>query len=1039
MPLTPATGSPVGPSTTGRTTRGRAPAPLPTHRPTHRRTWAGLASAAACTLVAALVPALPAAAAAPTVALVGTLQSELGCPGDWQPECAATELTPVAGEPDLYRATFAVPAGSYEYKVALDDSWTVNYGAGGAPSGANLTLQAPGGNVTFTYDDRTHVISDDLPVPVGADAAAQWLRQGTIALDLPGDHAGWTFRLFWSPDATLTRSGDEVTGGSSAPLGLTGGLRAGLVRAYPHLKAYESLHVPATVRRQLRSILTDQLAVAAYDASGALRQVTGVQLPGVLDDVYPGAHSHALGPVWKGSRPRVSVWAPTAKDVALELTPAGSTTARRVAMTRDDDGVWSVRGTKSWRDARYRFQVRVYAPTTRKIETNLVTDPYSLGLTTDSARSVLVDLRSREVTPKGWKDLRKPAYRTTGSPTVYELHVRDFSISDETVPAGHRGTYLAFTDARSDGMKHLRELAEAGSSYVHLLPVNDIASIEEDRAKQRTPDCDLASYGPASDQQQACVAKAAADDAFNWGYDPLHYTAPEGSYSTDPDGMARNREFRQMVAGLNGAGQRVVMDVVYNHTPAAGQDPHSILDRVVPGYYQRLDATGQVETSTCCANTATEHPMMGKLMIDSLVTWAKEYKVDGFRFDLMGHQPKAVMLELRRTLDRLTLQHDGVDGKRIILYGEGWNFGEVADDARFVQATQAELAGTGIGTFNDRMRDSVRGGGPFDTDPRVQGFASGLYTDPNGSGASGTTAEQKAALLLEQDRIKVGLAGNLKDYRFADRTGATVKGSQVDYDGQPTGYTDRPAEAVNYVEAHDNETLYDALTYKLSVATTMDERVRMQTLALSTTALSQGTSFWMAGGDLLRSKSFDRNSYDSGDWFNVLDWSKTDNGFGRGLPPKTDNESKYPYLAPLLENPALKPGPSAIAAASAQADDLLRIRRSTPLFALGTRKLVQQKVSFGAGGPDATPGVITMRIDNTVGHDVDRHLKGLVVVFNASPDATTQTVAGTAGRRFALHPVQAAGQDAVVKISAYDRRAGTFTVPGRTVAVFVQR
>src|SRR4029453_4143489 len=191
-----------------------------------------------------------------------------------------------------------------------------------------------------------------------------------------------------------------------------------------------------------------------------------------------------------------------------------------------------------------------------------------------------------------------------------------------------------------------------------------------------------------------------------------------------------------------------------------------------PGYYQRLNpTTGQVETSTCCANTATEHAMMEKLMIDSVVTWAKEYKLDGFRFDLMGHQPKAAMEKLRRALNRLTLAKDGVDGRRIYLYGEGWNFGEVANNARFVQASQLEMAGTGIGPFNDRLRDAVRGGGPFDEDPRIQGFASGLYTAPNASPANGTTQAQLNRLLLYQDQIKVGLAGNLRDYEFFDRTG----------------------------------------------------------------------------------------------------------------------------------------------------------------------------------------------------------------------------------------------------------------------------
>lgn len=216
-----------------------------------------------------------------------------------------------------------------------------------------------------------------------------------------------------------------------------------------------------------------------------------------------------------------------------------------------------------------------------------------------------------------------------------------------------------------------------------------------------------------------------------------------------------------MVQGINGTGLRTVMDVVYNHTVASGQDPKSVLDRIVPGYYQRLLDDGTVATSTCCANTAPENAMMGKLVVDSMVTWAKEYKVDGFRFDLMGHHPKANILAVREALDALTVARDGVDGKAIVLYGEGWDFGEIAGDARFVQATQKNMAGTGIATFSDRARDAVRGGGPFDEDPGVQGFASGLFADPNSSSANGTPAEQRARLLHYQDLIKVGLTGNL--------------------------------------------------------------------------------------------------------------------------------------------------------------------------------------------------------------------------------------------------------------------------------------
>ena len=435
-------------------------------------------------------------------------------------------------------------------------------------------------------------------------------------------------------------------------------------------------------------------------------------------------------------------------------------------------------------------------------------------------------------------------------------------------------------------MRQLRDLARSGMSMLHLLPTNDIATIEEDRARQQQPPCDLPSFPPESSEQQACVTQVAGTDGFNWGYDPLHYTTPEGSYATDPDGPARTLQFRQMVKGINRAGLRVVMDVVYNHTPAAGQDPKSILDRIVPGYYQRLDpATGAVETSTCCSNTATEHLMMGKLLIDSVLTWATQYKVDGFRFDLMGHQPKALMVELRRDLNALTRRRDGVDGRRIYLYGEGWNFGEVADNARFVQASQLNLAGTGIGTFSDRLRDAVRGGSPFDADPRIQGFANGLFTDPNASPANGTPAEQRTRLLHYQDLIKLGLAGNLRDYTFVDSAGQTVKGSDVDYNGQPAGYAADPGETITYVDAHDNETLFDALQLKLPPATAMADRVRMNTVALATTALGQSPSFWHAGNDLLRSKSLDRNSYDSGDWFNRIDWSGRESTFGSGLPP----------------------------------------------------------------------------------------------------------------------------------------------------------
>jgi pullulanase-type alpha-1,6-glucosidase len=444
-----------------------------------------------------------------------------------------------------------------------------------------------------------------------------------------------------------------------------------------------------------------------------------------------------------------------------------------------------------------------------------------------------------------------------------------------------------------------------------------------------------------------------------------------------------------------------------------------------------------VTTSTCCQNVATENVMGEKIMVDSTVLWAKHYKVDGFRYDLMGHHSRANMLAVRSALDKLTLRKDGVDGKSVYVYGEGWNFGEVANNARFTQATQGQLGGTGIGTFSDRLRDAVRGGGPFDENPGKQGLGTGLGTDPNGVDPDGAAAV-KARLANSTDLAQLGLAGNLRAYEFRTYAGVVKRGDQVDYNGQPAGYADQPDEVVSYVDAHDNETLFDELTYKLPRSTSMDQRVRANTVALSFTALAQTPSFWHAGTDLLRSKSLDRNSYNSGDWFNTLDWTGADNGFGHGLPPKADNGAKWTYQKPLLADPALKPSAAQVATATARAQDLLRLRSSTPLFRLGSAALIEQKVSFPVSGTAAAhDGVIVMRIDDTVGRDVDPRLRGAVVVFNTGPQQVAQSVPGLAGA-WALSPVQGRGSDPVVKTAVWDARAATFTVPGRTVAVFVQ-
>ena len=198
------------------------------------------------------------------------------------------------------------------------------------------------------------------------------------------------------------------------------------------------------------------------------------------------------------------------------------------------------------------------------------------------------------------------------------------------------------------------------------------------------------------------------------------------------------------------------------------------------------------------------------------------------------------------------------------------------------------------------------------------------------------------------------------------------------------------------------------LQYKLPQGTSMADRVRMNTVSLATTALSQGPSFWHAGTDLLRSKSLDRNSYDSGDWFNRIDWSATDSTWGSGLPPRADNASKWAFMRPLLDDPALEPAPADLDDATTAAADLLRIRFSSPLFRLGSADRIQDRVAFPIGGPGQTPGVITMTLDDQAGRDLDRRWEGIVVVFNATPDTQTQTV--PAPRRRGVRPAPRASR-----------------------------
>ena len=833
-------------------------------------------------------------------------------------------------------------------------------------------------------------------------------------------------------------------------------------------------------------------------------RVTGVQIWPLLDHLYPAAARRdglaPLGPTWAGApdpaaSPSLALWAPTAQEVTLLSWETGDPTGsvplvegepRRTRAESRPDGRWEVGCGAVGAGAQYLWEVRVYVPATGRVETNVVTDPYAPALTVDSRRAVAVDLRLDALAPRQWATTPSPRVTSDAARAIYELHVRDFSAADPTVPEGLRGTYAAFT-VDSQGTRHLRDLAEAGMDTLHLMPTFDIATIPEERSRQKVPAVP-ASWGPVSVVPQQAVAAVADEDAYNWGYDPYHWLAPEGSYATEghQDGGARVAEHRAMVGALHAMGLQVVLDQVFSHTAACGQEGRSVLDRVVPGYYHRLDECGRVQGSSCSNNVATERAMARRLMIDACVTWRVAYGVDGFRFDLMGHHSRATMEAVRDALARAdavaVAQAQAGDGgadaartrgqgargqgartrpappgtdavaatlgpasrprQRAFLYGEGWNFGEVKDNALFIQATQGQLAGTGIGTFNDRVRDALRGGGVADLDPRAhQGLGTGEYLEPNRYEALDVVRQQED-LAWRTDIVRLALGGNLRDLVLPEEDGVWRRGDEIVYGQVPAAYGVEPVESVNYVESHDNETLYDVLAAKLPEGVSLADRARMSTLCLAAVTLGQSPVLWLAGTELLRSKSMDRNSYDSGDHFNAIDWSGRDNGWGRGLPPAACNRDLWMVQSGLLMREDLRPGPEHITLARKMALDLLRIRRSTPLLTLGSADLIKERVSFPArmgGQPGCPPGVIVMLVDDGAGSgDIDPRFDGVLVVFNPTPRMVEVGAEALVGRSFRLHPVQAAGADPLVRATAFDMGTGSVRVPGRTAAVLVE-
>ncbi|MGY3945531.1 pullulanase-type alpha-1,6-glucosidase [Aeromonas tecta] len=814
-------------------------------------------------------------------------------------------------------------------------------------------------------------------------------------------------RLYYTESGTITANSEGVFDFPYLKLTATS-LTAEQQAKYPHLKDAAAFALPSG--KDLKPLLKGELVAIGTDASGILQGATLVQSAGALDAVYAEAAAKlSYGAVVEGGNVTFRLWAPTAKSVKLALFDEQHKSLGERAMTLDEtSGSWSLQAGNDLVGKYYRYDIQVYHPLSRKLESYQVTDPYSLSLAMNSEFSQVVDLDDPALKPEGWDSLKAPHSQANPADIViYEAHVRDLTGNDESTPVEHRGKFLGLTDSDSVPVKHLQALAKSGVSHLHLLPVFDIATVNEDPAKvanigddfsklcevnPEVKNSKFASHCGGGETIEAVLTDLQTTDSkenpvvqelygylrgvdsFNWGYDPYHYTAPEGSYATNAEGSVRIKEFREMVQAIKqNIGMNVVMDVVYNHTNEAGLGPKSVLDKIVPWYYQRLNPeTGSVENSTCCSNTAPEHAMFAKLMDDSLVTWARDYKIDAFRFDLMGHHPKDQMVQALAEVKKVNPE--------MYFYGEGWNFGEVQDDKRFVQAIQKHLGGTGIGSFSDRLRDAVRGGSPFDGGEgirKTQGFGNGAFVDPNE-----VNGVELATALHQSDLVRLGMAGNLKEFVLTDKDGIPKKGSDIDYNGQPAGYAQDPTEVQNYVDKHDNQTLFDNLVYKAPAGADL---VRMQGVSLATAMLGQGIPFTHAGVELLRSKSMERDSYDSGDWYNRVDYTLGDNNFDKGLPRKDKDEANYGLIEQVI-NLHNKPTPGQMQEMQGFYQELAQLRQSSRLLRLGSGAEVIKRVDFRNTGPDQVPGLIVMSVDDgtSAGADLDPAIDGLVVMINAT-------------------------------------------------------
>ena len=518
-----------------------------------------------------------------------------------------------------------------------------------------------------------------------------------------------------------------------------------------------------------------------------------------------------LGASYSKKATTFKVWSPNAASVRVNIFEhgsdnegdAGSIMSRAMSLDKTT-GVWSVTINGDLLNKYYTYSV-THGKTTKE-----TADVYAKACGVNGQRSMVVDLSTTN--PDGWENDKHVLVQNQTDASVWEISVADFSSSESSgVSEANRGKYLAFTEegttvngvqgASSTCVDYLKKL---GVKYVQIMPFYDFGSVDESKNIM---------------------------DQYNWGYDPVNYNCPEGSYSTNPKkGEVRIKECKQMIQALHNAGIGVIMDVVYNHTYTSD----SWLQRTVPNYYYRMNNDGTFSNGSGCSNdTASEHLMFRKYMIDSVTYWASEYHIDGFRFDLMGLHDVTTMNSIRTALDNLYA--DG-SGSQILMYGEAWDMATNCDEGT-VLASQKNLKQLSdrIGAFDDTIRDAIKGS---------TGGTDGAFVQEGSRRAN----------------LKTGIAGQ------SDTT---------------TGWANVPSQCVTYASCHDNLCLYDKLVGSVYGADgkyrkRYEDFVAMNKLSAAIVITSQGIPFSLGGEEFCRSKDGDENSYASSRKENMLDWENVD-------------------------------------------------------------------------------------------------------------------------------------------------------------------